>query len=211
MEGANTTENIPTYPDLTRKISLITGGSGRIGAATRRLLAANGAKVAIVGRNETKIGAVVDEIRADGDEAIGVAADVAYFAAIERMRGGWRRNWGRSRCWPRSPVRHPVRHPVRPTGPPRRSGERRGLPPRRAHADQLDPAGRTPSGRVVAPRRGQRRPGALLLDGQQRLISVLTLDIAGNQITSISAIANPDMLTHLGPVADARSLLRFAR
>jgi NADP-dependent 3-hydroxy acid dehydrogenase YdfG len=71
VEGANTTENIPTYPDLTGKISLITGGSGSIGAATRRLLAANGAKVAIVGRNETKIGAVVDEIRADGDEAIG--------------------------------------------------------------------------------------------------------------------------------------------
>jgi hypothetical protein len=54
-------------------------------------------------------------------------------------------------------------------------------------------------------------PGALLLDGQQRLISVLALDIAGNQITSISAIANPDKLTHLGPVADTRSLLRSAR
>ena len=54
-------------------------------------------------------------------------------------------------------------------------------------------------------------PGALFLDGQQRLISVLALDIAGGQITSISSIVNPDKLTHLGPLADYRSLLRSAR
>ena len=54
-------------------------------------------------------------------------------------------------------------------------------------------------------------PGALFLDGQQRLIGVLALDIAGGQITSISSIVNPDKLAHLGPVADFRSLLRSAR
>jgi RNA polymerase sigma-70 factor (ECF subfamily) len=54
-------------------------------------------------------------------------------------------------------------------------------------------------------------PGVLFLDGQQRLIGVLALDIAGGQITSISSIVNPDKLTHLGPVADVRSLLRSAR
>ena len=54
-------------------------------------------------------------------------------------------------------------------------------------------------------------PGALILDGQQRLIGVWALDIAGGQITSISSIVNPDKLTHLGPVADLRSLLRSAR
>jgi RNA polymerase sigma-70 factor (TIGR02957 family) len=54
------------------------------------------------------------------------------------------------------------------------------------------------------------RPGALFLDAQQRLIGVCALDVAGGQITSISAIVNPDKLTHLGPVADFRSLLRSA-
>ena len=54
-------------------------------------------------------------------------------------------------------------------------------------------------------------PGALLLDAQQRLISVLALDIAGGQITSISGIVNPDKLTHLGPVADHKSLLSSAK
>src|SRR5215217_6108588 len=54
-------------------------------------------------------------------------------------------------------------------------------------------------------------PGALFLDAQQRVISVLALDVAGGQIRSISGIVNPDKLTHLGPVADSRSLLRSAR
>ena len=54
-------------------------------------------------------------------------------------------------------------------------------------------------------------PGALFLDAQQRVISVLALDIAGGQITSISGIVNPDKLTHLGPAADLRSLLSSAR
>jgi RNA polymerase sigma-70 factor (ECF subfamily) len=52
-------------------------------------------------------------------------------------------------------------------------------------------------------------PGALLLDGQERLIGVWALDINDRQITSISVIVNPDKLTHLGPVADFRSLLQM--
>jgi RNA polymerase sigma-70 factor (TIGR02957 family) len=51
-------------------------------------------------------------------------------------------------------------------------------------------------------------PGALFLDGQQRLIGVVALDIAGSQITSVSSIFNPDKLAHLGPVTDFESLLR---
>jgi len=81
------TENIPTYPDLAGKVAVVTGGSGGIGAATCRMLAANGAKVVVNGRDETRIDAVVGEILADGGQAIGVAADVTDFAAIERMRG----------------------------------------------------------------------------------------------------------------------------
>jgi RNA polymerase sigma-70 factor (TIGR02957 family) len=54
-------------------------------------------------------------------------------------------------------------------------------------------------------------PGALYLDPQQRLIAVTALEIAGGQITSISAIVNPDKLAHLGRVGDFTSLLRSAR
>jgi RNA polymerase sigma-70 factor (TIGR02957 family) len=54
-------------------------------------------------------------------------------------------------------------------------------------------------------------PGALYLDAQERLIGVMALEIAGDQITGISSIVNPDKLTHIGPVADLRSLLMSAR
>ncbi|MDQ3866218.1 MAG: RNA polymerase sigma-70 factor [Actinomycetota bacterium] len=54
-------------------------------------------------------------------------------------------------------------------------------------------------------------PGAMYVDEQQRVIGVWALDIAGGEITSIGAIVNPDKLSHLGPVADLRALLRSAR
>jgi 3-oxoacyl-[acyl-carrier protein] reductase len=50
------------------------------------LLAANGMKVAVHGRDEAKIDAVVDEIDSNGGRAIGISAEVTDFAAIERMR-----------------------------------------------------------------------------------------------------------------------------
>jgi 3-oxoacyl-[acyl-carrier protein] reductase len=78
--------NAPTYPDLAGKVAVVTGGSGGIGAATCRLLSANGVKVAVNGRDEAKIGAVVGEIRSMGGEALGVAADCTDLAAVERMR-----------------------------------------------------------------------------------------------------------------------------
>jgi RNA polymerase sigma-70 factor (ECF subfamily) len=51
------------------------------------------------------------------------------------------------------------------------------------------------------------QPGALMLDGEGRLISVMALDIADGQIQGVSSIVNPDKLRHVGPVADLRALL----
>jgi 3-oxoacyl-[acyl-carrier protein] reductase len=80
------TENYPTYPDLTDKVAVVSGGSRGIGAATCRLLAQNGAKVTVNGRDEAAISSVVEEIQGSGGEAIGFAADVTDFAAVELMR-----------------------------------------------------------------------------------------------------------------------------
>lgn len=52
------------------------------------------------------------------------------------------------------------------------------------------------------------QPGALFLDHDGKLISVLILDIADGQVQAVSGIVNPDKLQHLGPVADLRQLLR---
>jgi RNA polymerase sigma-70 factor (TIGR02957 family) len=54
-------------------------------------------------------------------------------------------------------------------------------------------------------------PGAVLVDGRERLVGVVAIDIADGQIASIASIVNPDKLKHLGPVAEFRPLLRSAR
>jgi RNA polymerase sigma-70 factor (ECF subfamily) len=51
-------------------------------------------------------------------------------------------------------------------------------------------------------------PGALLVDGENRLIGVWALDISGDQVEGVSSIVNPEKLAHLGPVADLAALLR---
>src|SRR5215218_1321758 len=84
--GVMAARTYPTYPDLAGKVAVVTGGSRGIGAATCRLLAQNGAKVTVNGRDEAAIDSVVQEIRGSGGEAIGAAADLTDFAAVERMR-----------------------------------------------------------------------------------------------------------------------------
>jgi 3-oxoacyl-[acyl-carrier protein] reductase len=83
MQASN---DAPSYPDLAGKVAVVTGGSGGIGAATCRLLAANGAKVAVNGRDPARIQRVVDAIRAAGGQAIVAAGDCTALAAVERLR-----------------------------------------------------------------------------------------------------------------------------
>jgi 3-oxoacyl-[acyl-carrier protein] reductase len=81
-----TSDTVGIYPDLAGKVAVVTGGSAGIGAATCRLLAANGARVAVNGRDQAKIQAVVEAIGASGGEAIGVTGDCTDLAAVERLR-----------------------------------------------------------------------------------------------------------------------------
>lgn len=53
--------------------------------------------------------------------------------------------------------------------------------------------------------------GVMVLDGQQRLISVWSLEIAGGEIRRIGSVVNPDKLAHLGAVGDFASLVRGHR
>jgi RNA polymerase sigma-70 factor (ECF subfamily) len=53
-------------------------------------------------------------------------------------------------------------------------------------------------------------PGALLLDGDGRLIGVWALEMGAGKIQRVSSIVNPDKLRHLGPVADLGKLLEDA-
>jgi RNA polymerase sigma-70 factor (ECF subfamily) len=50
------------------------------------------------------------------------------------------------------------------------------------------------------------QPGALLLDRENRLVSVLALDIADGAVTTVRSVINPDKLSHLGPLSDVARL-----
>jgi 3-oxoacyl-[acyl-carrier protein] reductase len=63
------------YADLDGRTAFVSGGSKGIGAATCRLLAANGVKVAVVARGLDAAQELAAELRAGGAEAIALAAD----------------------------------------------------------------------------------------------------------------------------------------
>ncbi|MDO4961800.1 MAG: SDR family oxidoreductase [Eubacteriales bacterium] len=67
---------LPFKIDLEGQVAAVTGGSGVIGGQFCKALAACGAKVAVIGRRKENCTPIVDAIKADGGEAIAVAADV---------------------------------------------------------------------------------------------------------------------------------------
>ena len=52
------------------------------------------------------------------------------------------------------------------------------------------------------------QPGAIVRDRDGKVIGTLTLDVLEGQIQTIRAVANPDKLGHVGPVADAWAIAR---
>src|SRR6267142_1728294 len=66
---------------LKNKTALITGGNSGIGLATARLFVAEGARVAITGRNQKTLDAAVTGL---GHNALAIQADVTDIAATER-------------------------------------------------------------------------------------------------------------------------------
>src|SRR5712691_4693676 len=71
--------------DLKGKVAVVTGGNGGIGLGLARGLADAGADIAVVGRNEAKSAAAVDDLRKRGVRAIAVATDVTDKAAVAAM------------------------------------------------------------------------------------------------------------------------------
>lgn len=62
---------------LKDKVAIITGSTSGMGRASAFLFAREGAKVVVTGRNEERAKAVVDQIKAEGNEAIYIIADAS--------------------------------------------------------------------------------------------------------------------------------------
>src|ERR1700761_9459031 len=70
---------------LNGKVVIVTGSSGGIGVGISKAFAAAGGRVACVARRENDLNTVVDEIKAAGNEAIPVVADIAKPGAAKEI------------------------------------------------------------------------------------------------------------------------------
>ncbi len=80
---------------LQGKVAVVTGGTGVLGGAIARGLAAAGAQVGILGRRVEQAEAVAQSIIADGGEAMAVPADVLNKDELIAVRSNLLDRWGR--------------------------------------------------------------------------------------------------------------------
>lgn len=80
---------------LDGKVAVVTGGTGLLGSAMARGLAAAGARVGILGRRAERASEVVGSIEREDGEAMVLQADVLQIADLEAVRDALIERWGR--------------------------------------------------------------------------------------------------------------------
>ncbi|HEY7139050.1 MAG TPA: SDR family NAD(P)-dependent oxidoreductase [Methylomirabilota bacterium] len=81
--------------ELRGKVAIVTGGSDGLGLATARRLAAEGAAVAICGRDASRLKEAGERLRGDGAEVLEVAADVTRPGDLEALVSSTVERFGR--------------------------------------------------------------------------------------------------------------------
>ena len=79
---------------LEGKVAIVTGATSGMGRESAKLFAAEGAKVVVTGRNEKRAKEVVDDIKAEGGEAIYVIADMSNLDDVEKIFDATMKEYG---------------------------------------------------------------------------------------------------------------------
>lgn len=70
---------------LKDKVAIVTGSTSGMGRATAILFAREGAKVVVTGRNEERAKEVVNQIKAEGNEAVYITADMTKVEDVKKI------------------------------------------------------------------------------------------------------------------------------
>jgi NAD(P)-dependent dehydrogenase (short-subunit alcohol dehydrogenase family) len=76
------------------RTAVITGGAGGIGMALARAFAARGARIVLGDLNQTALDAAVAELRGEGTDVLGVAADVTSLDSVQALAAAARTHFG---------------------------------------------------------------------------------------------------------------------
>jgi NAD(P)-dependent dehydrogenase (short-subunit alcohol dehydrogenase family) len=81
--------------ELQQQVFIITGGTDGLGASLAHRLVGEGARVAVCGRDETRVTETERSLSATGGDGIGIVCDVTSPADIEALVGATVDRWGR--------------------------------------------------------------------------------------------------------------------
>lgn len=82
------------YAALAGRTAVITGAASGMGEATARLLAANGARVALLSRRADRLDELAAKIAADGGQALAVPVDITEQASVDAAAAAVREGYG---------------------------------------------------------------------------------------------------------------------
>lgn len=82
--------------DLAGRVAVVVGASSGIGLASARLLAARGARVALLARRAERLAEAVAEIEAAGGQAMALATDVTDQDSVDAAAARVAAEWGRA-------------------------------------------------------------------------------------------------------------------
>jgi len=87
--------SVDSWFRLDGRVAVVTGGTGALGSAMARGLAAAGARVAVLARSADVVAERARELCADGGEGLGLAGDVLARDSLARARDRVLERWGR--------------------------------------------------------------------------------------------------------------------